>query len=83
MNHYNELNNNEESHNLQVWMCSDCQCVHLKTVNVMLNFSKTEFANFVRVVMEIYSQEFGGLELHRIFNLLKQEDDVLLSQTIA
>lgn len=83
MNHYNELNDNDASHNLQVWMCRDCQCVHLKTVNVMLNFSKTEFADFVRVVMEIYNQEFGGLELYRIFNSLNQDDEVLLSQTIA
>lgn len=82
----NDLHSNKEhtpSHNLQIWYCEHCQAVHFKTVNVMLNFSKIEFAQLTRSVMEIYQQEFGGLEFYRLLNSLNQDDEVLLSQTIV
>lgn len=82
MSRFNE-SNHESSQNLQIWYCEHCQAVHFKTVNVMLNFSKTEFAELTRTVLEIYSQEVGALEIHKLLNSPNHDDEVLLSEMIA
>lgn len=90
MKHFNESNHDENSQKLQVWCCDHCQAVHFKAGNVLLNFSRTEFTDLTHAVMEIYSQEFGALEFYRMINsinqtneTLNQDDDILLSHTIA
>lgn len=89
MKHFKESNHDEKSQKLQVWCCDHCQAVHFKAGNVLLNFSRTEFTELTRAVMEIYSQEFGALEFYRMLNSidysneLLNQDDILLSQTIA
>lgn len=84
MSHLNEPKQNESSQQLQVWCCSHCQDVHFKAGKVLLNFSKTEFADLTHAVMEIYQKEFGGLEFYRLINLINQNnDDILTSHTIA
>ena len=83
MSQFNESKNAEEPQKLQVWMCQGCQAVHFKTGNVMLNFTRGEFAELTQVVLDIYSTEFGGLEFYRMLNAVNQEDEVLLSQTIS
>lgn len=69
--------------NLQIWYCEHCRAVHFKTGNVMLNFTKAEFAELTRSVVEIYSQEFGALDVFSLLNSLNHEDEVLLSETIS
>jgi len=84
MSHFNESDSNETAQKLQVWMCRSCQAVHFKTGNVMLNFTRSEFAELTQVMLDIYSNEFGGLEFYQMINSLNQPDDtVLLSQTIS
>lgn len=84
MNNFSEPKNENASEKLQVWCCEHCKAVHFKAGNILLNFTRTEFADLARAVMEIYQQEFGGSEFYRLINLINQsEDDVLLSRTIA
>lgn len=90
MSHFHESNHSESSQKLQVWCCDHCRAVHFKAGNVLLNFSKPEFADLTHAVMEIYSQEFGALEFYRLINSvnhsdesLNQDDDILFSHTIA
>lgn len=80
---FDESEKKNASQNLQVWCCNGCSAVHFKAGNVLLNFSKTEFAELTNVVMDIYQQEFGSLEFYRLINSINQNDEVLLSQTIA
>ena len=75
--------NEENKQNLQVWCCNNCCSVHFKAGSIMLNFSKTEFADLTHAVMEIYEEEFGGLEFYRLINSISQNDEVLSSQTIV
>ena len=83
----NNLHSDNKEHNppqnLQVWYCGHCQAVHFKTGNVMLNFSRTEFADLTRSVVDIYSQEFGELDIFSLLDSTNHEDEVLLSETIA
>lgn len=84
MSHFNESERDESTQKLQVWMCQGCQAVHFKTGNVMLNFTRAEFAELTQVMLDIYSTEFGGLEFYRMLNALNQPDDtILMSQTIS
>lgn len=83
MERFNGQNSNNASENLSVWCCESCQAVHFKAGNVLLNFTKTEFADLAHAVMEIYQHEFGGLEFYRLINLLTKDDDILSSNTIA
>lgn len=73
----------EARQSLQVWCCGNCEAVHFKAGNVLLNFSRGEFAELTHAVMDIYQQEFGSLESYDLISLLKRRDDVLISQTIA
>ena len=84
MSHFNGSEGGETSQKLQVWMCQGCQAVHFKTGNVMLNFTRSEFAELTQVMLDIYSHEFGGLEFYRMLNALNQPDDaILMSRTIS
>lgn len=68
--------------NLQVWCCDNCQAVHFKAGQVLLNFSKTEFADLTHAVMEIYQQEFGGLEFYKLTDSITRTREILTSQTV-
>lgn len=84
MSYFNEPRHNESSQQLQVWCCGHCRDVHFKAGNVLLNFSKTEFADLTQAVMDIYQKEFGGLEFYRLINTVSREDDdILTKDTIA
>ncbi len=72
-----------KSENLQVWSCENCQAVHFKAGNVLLNFTRTEFAELAHAVSDIYQQEFGSLEFYHLISSLKKEDDILTSQTVS
>lgn len=83
MDKFNGQTSNDTPENLSVWCCENCQAVHFKAGNVLLNFTKTEFADLAHAMMEIYQQEFGGLEFYRLINLLTKDDDILSSSRIA
>lgn len=83
MNDFNKLNHEDAKQNLQVWCCDNCQAVHFKAGNVLLNFSRAEFADLTHAVMEIYQQEFGGLEFYNLINTLSRRDEVLASELIS
>lgn len=80
---HDNQNHETPSQNLEIWMCQGCQAVHIKTTNVMLNFTKQEFAELTHIVLDIYRQEFGGLNFYRLLSSFDKDDEVLLSQTIG
>lgn len=82
MNYHEQSDQSPASQNLQVWCCDHCQAVHFKAGQVLLNFSKPEFAELTHAVMEIYQQEFGGLEFYKLTDSITREQGILSSQTI-
>lgn len=85
MSQFSEPNYKDASQKLQVWCCDNCQAVHFKAGNVMLNFTKNEFSDLTHAMMDIYQEQFGGLEFYKLVNSLthEQDDDILLSHTIS
>ncbi len=83
MNESHNRGEHAHSQNLQVWYCDHCRSVHFKTANVMLNFSKNEFAELTRTMLEIYSSEIGASEFHNLLGSLNTEDEILLSETVS
>lgn len=83
MNESNEYKSNNETQNLQIWCCQNCDAVHFKAGNVMLNFTKDEFADLTYCVNDLYQNEFGSLEFYHLVNSLNQSDDILSSNTIS
>ena len=84
MNNFNESKHEKAAQNLQIWYCEGCRVVHFKADNVLLSFTRTEFAELTNAVNEISQQEFSSSEFSRLISLLDgQNDEVLLSHTIA
>jgi hypothetical protein len=83
MNNLHNENRNAPSQNLQIWYCENCQSVHFKTQNVMLDFSKREFVELTNAMLDIFQTHFDPLEIKQIANLIVSSDDVLLSETIS
>lgn len=83
MDKSNELNKKNETQSLQIWCCQNCEAVHFKAGNVMLNFTKSEFADLTYSVNDLYQNEFGSLEFYHLVNSLNQNDDILSSGTIS
>ncbi len=83
MENFIETNREEKRQNLQVWHCENCQVVHFKTDNVLLGFTKTEFADLTHTMMELYQKQFGNLEFYDLLNMVRQTDDILVSQSVS
>ena len=83
MDKSNEFNKNNESQTLQIWCCGNCEAVHFKAGNVLLNFSKAEFAELAYSVNDVYQHEFGSLEFYHLISSLGTQDEVLSSKTIS
>lgn len=83
MSNLQNENRNESSQNLQVWSCENCQSVHFKAGNVLLNFSKAEFTELTHAVLEIFQKDYGSLEFYHLISAIQTNDDILLSQSIA
>ena len=82
----NDLHNSHEhdnSQNLQVWFCRQCQNVHFKTANVMLNYAKTEFIDLTNAMIDIFKNDFDPIELNKLASVFALSDEVLMSETIA
>lgn len=50
---------NEDFHsgtnaNVQIWFCESCDCVHVRAANVLLTFTKDEFASFTEAVVDCH-----------------------------
>ena len=74
---------NKDSNSMQVWFCQHCQCVHLQTPNLSLNFSKSEFVQLTHAVVEIYQENIGVIKAANHADLDKDKDEILSSNTIA
>lgn len=83
MHDFNNSNYQGAQQNLQVWSCENCQSVHFKAGNVLLNFSKAEFAELTHAVLEIFQKDYGSLEFYHLVSMIQQNDDILFSQSIA
>ena len=83
MNRLTKEFNESKSEKLQVWCCDRCDAVHFKAGNVLLNFSRAEFAELTYAVNDIYQKEFGSLEFYHLVTSLKQEDEILTSQAVS
>lgn len=46
-----DLNPNVKA-DAQVWLCEGCDCVHVRAVNVLLTFTKSEFESFTKAVVD-------------------------------
>lgn len=77
----NEIKKNPEP--LQVWCCGHCEAVHFKAGNVLLNFTKEEFADLTYSVNDVFQQEFGSLEFYHLISSLEPSDDVPFNRTIG
>lgn len=78
-----EEHEKHDQENLHVWCCENCQAVHFRAGSVLLNFTKQEFTRLAQAVLEIYQQEYGSLEFYRLIDLLKDEDDILSSNSLS
>lgn len=78
-----EFNQNDERQTLQIWSCGNCEAVHFKAGNVLLNFTRDEFAELAYAVNDLYQNEFGSLEFYHLISSLKQRDEVLSSSMIS
>lgn len=46
---------------VQVWQCESCKCVHVRANQVLLTFTKEEFAGFTEAVLDChYGTSFFG-----------------------
>jgi hypothetical protein len=83
MNQSNESNRSSETKTLQIWCCENCEAVHFKAGNVLLNFTKSEFAELTYSVNDVFQHEFGSLEFYHLISSLDAPDEVLASKTIS
>jgi hypothetical protein len=83
MSFFNQFQHASPSQNLQVWMCDGCESVHFKTGNVMLNLTKTEFAELTHAILEIYQSEISTIDLYSLFSSLSDEDEIISGEKIV
>lgn len=83
MSFFNQSQHESPSQNLQVWMCHGCESVHFKTGNVMLNFTKQEFAELTHAILEIYQSEINQVDLYSLFGSLSDDEEIISNQTIG
>ena len=41
-----------ESANVNIWLCEGCCCFHLRVGQILLTFTREEFADFTRAAIE-------------------------------
>lgn len=78
-----DFNQDKEKQSLQIWCCENCEAVHFKSGNVLLNFTKTEFAELTYSVNDVFQNEFGSLEFYHLISSLNQPDEILSSSSIS
>lgn len=83
MNQPNEPRREGATQTLQIWCCGNCEAVHLKAGNVLLNFTKAEFAEMTYAVNDVFQSEFGSLEFYHLISSLNQPDEILSSKLIS
>lgn len=50
----------EHRQQLSVWFCERCQSVHFRAGEVLLTFTREEFDELTRAVIEIYCAKFAA-----------------------
>jgi Zn-finger protein len=75
--------NNEKKSGMQIWYCQNCNQVHLRATNVMLDFSKKEFLGLSDAILGILRYEFSSEDLKSIPNYNAETEDVLFADTIV
>lgn len=83
MNKDHRESSDNHSGQLQIGFCHNCNQIHLRATNVMLDFSKREFLNFSNANLGILREEFTAEELKSIPNFNANTDDILLAETVA
>jgi hypothetical protein len=83
MDKSNEFQGKNEKQTLQIWCCENCEAVHFKAGNVLLNFTKDEFAALTYSVNDVFQDEFGSLEFYHLISSLDRKDTILESKTIS
>jgi hypothetical protein len=79
----NHQPNKQNETGMQIWFCRDCDFVHLRTTNVMLDFTKKEFLGLSNAILGILRFEFSAEDLKSIPNFNPEIDDVLQSDLIV
>ena len=83
MDKSNEFNRDNETQTVQIRCCENCEAVHFKAGNVLLNLTKTEFAELTYSVNDVFQNEFGSLEFYHLISSLKGPDEVLPGNSIS
>ena len=78
------MEHEKERKQLSMEYCENCQSVHFRTTNVLLNFNRQEFTELVNAVNEIYFNDTGwGIENASTKHGDAASDDVLMSEVIV
>ena len=51
----------KEMANVKIWHCSGCRAVHMSVRDMVLNFTREEFAAFTEAVVDM---NYSGWEVH-------------------
>ena len=79
----NESTSKDGRQTLKIWCCERCEAVHFKAGNVLLNFTKAEFAELTYSINDVFQNEFGSSEFYHLISSLKHHDEVLASDLIS
>ncbi|NJM53521.1 MAG: hypothetical protein HC846_09130 [Blastocatellia bacterium] len=82
MNNHQENSSNEKGQ-MQIWLCRDCNQVHLRATNVMLDFTRREFLNLSNAILGILRYQFSAEDLKTMPNYNHETDEILLAETIV
>lgn len=79
----NENIDRRNSETLQIWCCDKCRDVHFKAGNVLLNFTKEEFAQLAYDINDVFQEQFGSLEFYNLLNLVSKKDEILITEAVS
>ena len=79
----NHQGNNQQNAGMQIWYCHNCNQVHLRTTNVMLDFTKKEFLGLGDAIFGILRNDFTPEDLQGLQNFDAELDDILFAETIV
>ena len=75
--------NQLQNKGMQIWFCHDCNQIHLRTTNVMLDFTRQEFLGVSEAIFGILRNEFSPEDLRNIINFDRETDAILFADTIV
>ena len=81
MNISNHSENNSQQ--LNIWYCRECDAVHFRVGVVMLNFTREEFKGLTNACVGVYCDEFGIVSELISTQTAEANEDILASEMIA